>query len=83
MRCAVKQIGVYEAKTQLPRLLDEVERGESVTITRHGRPVARLVPVGPQRRTVGEAIDAIREFRKGNRLDGLPIRALIEEGRKG
>jgi prevent-host-death family protein len=82
MRCAVKQIGVYEAKTQLPRLLAAVERGESVTITRHGRPVARLVPVGRQRRTAGEAIDAIREFRTGNRLDGLPIRELIEAGRK-
>jgi prevent-host-death family protein len=78
----MKQIGVYEAKTQLPRLLDEVERGESVTITRHGRPVARLVPVGGRRRSAGEAIDALREFRKGNRLDGLTIRELIEEGRR-
>lgn len=78
----MKQIGVYEAKTQLPRLLDEVERGESVTITRHGRPVARLVPVGGRRRSAGDAIDALREFRKGNRLDGLTIRELIEEGRR-
>ncbi len=78
----MKQIGVYEAKTHLPRLLDEVERGESVTITRHGRPVARLVPIGGRRRSAGEAIDALREFRKGNRLDGLTIRELIEEGRK-
>lgn len=77
----MKQIGVYDAKTQLPRLLDEVERGESVTITRHGRPVARLVPVGGRRRSAGEAIDALREFRKNNRLDGLTIRELIEEGR--
>lgn len=78
----MKQIGVYEAKTQLPRLLDEVERGESVTITRHGRPVARLIPVGGRRRSVGEAIESLREFRKGNRLDGLTIRELIEEGRR-
>jgi prevent-host-death family protein len=78
----MKQIGVYEAKTHLPRLLDEVARGESVTITRHGRPVARLVPVGGRRRSAGEAIDALREFRKGNRLDGLTIRELIEEGRR-
>ncbi len=78
----MKQIGVYEAKTHLPRLLDEVERGETVTITRHGRPVARLVPVGGRRRTVGEAIDAIREFRKGNTLGDITIRELIEEGRR-
>ena len=38
-------VGAFEAKTHLPRLLDRVARGESVTITRHGRPVARLVPV--------------------------------------
>ena len=43
----VTTIGAYEAKTHLPRLLDEVERGKAVVITRHGRPVARLVPVGP------------------------------------
>lgn len=37
----MKQVGVYDAKTQLPRLLDEVERGETVTIRGHGKPVAR------------------------------------------
>ena len=78
----MKQIGVYEAKTHLPRLLDEVERGESITITRHGRPVARLVPIHGRRRTVREAIEAIEEFRKGNTLGDLTIRELIEEGRR-
>jgi len=38
------EVGAFEAKTHLPRLLDRVERGESLTITRHGRPVAHLVP---------------------------------------
>jgi prevent-host-death family protein len=78
----MKQVGVYEAKTQLPRLLDEVEQGETITITRYGRPVARLVPLRGRRRTVKEAIEAMRELRKGNRLDGITIRELIEEGRK-
>ena len=41
----MENIGAYEAKTHLPRLLERVMRGESLTITRHGRPVARLVPV--------------------------------------
>ena len=41
----MESIGSYEAKTHLPRLLDRVARGESLTITRHGRPVARLVPI--------------------------------------
>ena len=40
----MQNIGSYEAKTHLPRLLDRVARGESLTITRHGHPVARLVP---------------------------------------
>lgn len=78
----MKQIGVYEAKTHLPRLLDEVARGESITITRHGRPVARLVPVGGRRRSVQETIEAIEEFRKGHTLGDLTIRELIEEGRR-
>jgi prevent-host-death family protein len=78
----MKQVGVYEAKTKLTRLLVEVERGESVTITRHGRPVAELVPIQRRRRTPAEAAAAIRELRKGNRLDGITIRELIEEGRK-
>ena len=41
----MRSIGAYEAKTHLPQLLDRVARGESLTITRHGHPVARLVPV--------------------------------------
>jgi len=79
----MKQVGVYDAKTHLPRLLDEVERGETVTITRHGRPVARLVPVSAaSKRTVEETIQAIREFRRGRSLGGLKIKDLIEEGRR-
>ncbi len=78
----MKQVGVYEAKTHLARLLDEVERGERVTITRHGRPVAELVPFSERpKRSVDEVIDAIREHRRGNRLDGLSIKEMIEEGR--
>ncbi|HEX5368948.1 MAG TPA: type II toxin-antitoxin system prevent-host-death family antitoxin [Dehalococcoidia bacterium] len=78
----MKQVGVYEAKTQLPRLLDSVEKGEVITITRHGKPVARLVPVRANRMTVDEAIEAMREFGKRHSLDGLTIRELIDEGRK-
>lgn len=39
-------VGAFEAKTHLSELLQRVEAGEQVTITKHGRPVARLVPVG-------------------------------------
>jgi prevent-host-death family protein len=43
------QINIYAAKTQLSRLVDQANAGEEVVITRHGRPVARLVPAGEQR----------------------------------
>ena len=78
----MKQVGVYEAKTHLAHLLNEVERGETVTITRHGRPVARLVPITGRRQTVREAIKAMEEFRKGHTLGGITVRELIEEGRR-
>ncbi len=78
----MRQIGAYEAKTHLPRLLDEVEWGESVTITRHGRPVARLVPVSARRRSVREAIEAVEAFRQSHTLGGMDIREIIEEGRR-
>ncbi|ERG65431.1 hypothetical protein L332_13400 [Agrococcus pavilionensis RW1] len=76
-------IGVYEAKTHLPRILAEVERGATVTITRHGRPVARLVPVsnaGSQ--SVEELVQEMREARAGRTLGGGGVRDLIEEGRR-
>ena len=78
----MKTVGAYEAKTHLPQLLDEVSKGESITITRHGRPVARLVPVSGRRRSVRETIEAIEEFRKGHTLGDITIRELIEEGRR-
>jgi len=75
-------VGSYQAKTHLPSLLDRVANGEQITITRHGVPVARLVPVGTRSKAdVRAAIQAIRELRKGNRLGGLKVRDMIEEGR--
>ena len=77
------QIGAYEAKTHLSRLLERVERGETFTITRHGRPVAELRPVregtGP---SIDEAIAGLRAFRHGRSLGGTTIRELIEDGRR-
>ena len=78
----MKQVGVYDAKTHLPKLLDEVEHGETIEITRHGRPVARLVPIERRSRTAAEAAEALRAFRDKHPLDGISIRELIEEGRK-
>jgi prevent-host-death family protein len=79
----MRAIGVYEAKTRLPKLLDDVEQGESVTITRHGRPVAMLVPLPASRESrAREAAAKIRLLRAGNRLDGVTSRELVDEGRR-
>ena len=72
-----------EAQGLLGELLDFVEQGESITITRHGVPVAVLRPPPEiDRKKVAEAIERIKEGRKGTRLDGISIRELIEEGRQ-
>jgi prevent-host-death family protein len=79
----MKTIGSYEAKTHLPRLLDEVEKGERITITKHGRPVAVLVPPAAAMTVdVDELMRQMREFRRTHSLGGIPIRELIEEGRR-
>jgi prevent-host-death family protein len=76
-------VGAYAAKTHFSELLARVAQGEEVTITRHGAAVARMVPVKQrtshqQRRA---AIEAMRNLAKGNRLAGVKIRDLINEGR--
>jgi len=79
----MRSIGAYEAKTHLPRLLDEVEKGERITITKHGRPVAVLMPPDAAAPVDVEAVmERMRQFRKGNLLRGLSIRELIDEGRR-
>ena len=77
------QIGAYEAKTHLPRLLDRVARGESLTITRHGKPVARLVPVTGDRERAREAAARIVERRRHiKRAPLADLMATIHEGHR-
>jgi prevent-host-death family protein len=79
----MRTIGTYEAKTHLSRLLDEVAGGVTITITRNGVPVARLVPPGgADPVAVAEAAEGLRAFRRRHRLRGLTIRQLIDEGRR-
>jgi len=76
-------VGAYEAKTHLPRLLEEVAAGLTITITKHGRPVARLVPpLTDERPEPASVIASLRQTRQGIRLRGLSLRELIEEGRR-
>ena len=77
------EIGVFEAKTCLPQLLQRVEAGERFVITRHRRPVAELIPFMPRNPgKVQSAIDALKEFQKTHSLDGLSVRRIVEEARK-
>jgi len=78
----MKRVGVYEAKSKLPMLLDRVARGARITITRHGVPVAVLVPPdGAARRPAREVVALLQAFGKGRRLRGLSLRAAIDKGR--
>ena len=79
----METVGAYEAKTHLAQLLDRVARGEKITITKHGVPVAVLQPASNSKMTpVRDVIDQLKRFRSGRRLDGLSIREMIEEGRR-
>jgi prevent-host-death family protein len=81
-RALVKTVRAYEARMHFSQLLDRVARGEKIMITRHGIPVAMLVPPpAAEWQDVRAAVDRLRELRKGHSLAGLTIRELIEEGR--
>lgn len=76
-------VGAYEAKTHLAALLERVARGERITIEKHGVPVAVMHPAEPARRfPAREVIADLKRFRAGNRLDGLTIREMAEDGRR-
>ena len=80
----MREIGAFEAKTRLGQLLDWVEAGEEVIITRRGKVVARLVPpeAGFDRKRARAAAARIRAMRKGVTLGGIRIKELIDEGRQ-
>lgn len=77
-------VGAFEAEDTLSRLLDRVEKGEEIVITRRGKPVARLAPVRPalESERARETVERIKEMRKGRSLGGLKIKDLIDEGRR-
>ena len=80
----MQSIGLFEAKTHLSELIARAERGEEVVITRHNKPVAKLVPIGKapdkdaQRQLA--ALDALQDFEPID-VQGLSITELIGAGR--
>jgi len=80
----MREIQASEAKVHLPRLLDDVERGETPIITRHGRRIAGIVPeVDRRQEEIDKALAAIRELRKRTgRITVAELLSAREEGRK-
>jgi prevent-host-death family protein len=76
-------VGAFEAKTHLSTLLDRVAGGEEVLITKHGKPVARLVSAARiDREHVNDAFERLKLLRKRTTLGGLSWQALRDVGRR-
>ena len=76
----MSEIGAYEAKTHLPKLLERVEKGERFVITRHGRPVAELVPVSDRdTKKVRTALMGMRKMRKALAKRGITLKSALEK----
>lgn len=80
----MRSIQASEAKTNLPRLLDDVERGETLIITRHGRAIARIVPEVERRQAeINQSIESIRQLRlRTGRVKLEEILSARDEGRR-
>ena len=80
----MREVGAFEAKNTLGSLLDAVERGAEIIITRRGKAVAKLVPASAahDREAARAAVARIKARRKGVTLGGIKIKDLINEGRK-
>lgn len=80
----MREIQASEAKVHLSQLLDDVERGETLIITRHGRPIARIVPeIDRRQEEIDKALAGIHDIRK--RAGGITVGELLsarDEGRK-
>jgi prevent-host-death family protein len=81
---SMRDIQSSEAKTHLPQILDEVERGETVRITRHGRVIARIVPeVDRRQETIDKAVAAILTLRQRvGKLSAEELRQMRHEGHR-
>jgi prevent-host-death family protein len=83
----MQTIQASEAKTHFLRILDEVERGQTVIVTRHGKPIARIVPASPdsedRRAQIEQAMASILEIRKRTKPVSIEeILAARDEGRR-
>ena len=77
-------MSIAEAKSQFSAVIDKAVAGEETLITRHGKPVAKIVPVRTEhdRERARQAFEEIKKLRQGITLGGLDIKALRDEGRR-
>jgi prevent-host-death family protein len=79
----MERIGIYDARSKLSELIERVQSGEEVVLTRHGEPVARLVPEKRrQKRSRAATVARIRALARKLDIRDIDIRKLIEEGRR-
>lgn len=79
----MRSIGSYELKTRLSEVLDAVEHGQTVLITRHGKPIARLLPPeAVKRKRVSRAVQSLMTFPRTSLPKGVTIKSLVSEGRR-
>lgn len=77
----MSKIGAGEARTHLPKLLARVEKGERFVITRHGRAVAELTPIGRRdEKSIRRAIGDLRSFRDELARRGVRMRDFLHKG---
>jgi len=79
----MERIGIYDARSKLSELIERVQSGEEVVLTRHGEAVARLVPEKRRRkRSRAAAVARIRALARKLDIRDVDVRKLIEEGRR-
>ena len=80
----MREVPATEAKTHLAQLLSSVEHGETIAITRHGRPIAHLVPAGAQERAARRAaVERFEAQRTGWKGAGMSIREILAARHEG
>ena len=80
----MRTFGAFEAKNRLSELLELVEHGEEVMITKHGKPVAKLiaVPASPRPERVRQAIEGLKKLQQQLQSSGVSWKELRDAGRK-
>jgi prevent-host-death family protein len=78
----MKELTAVEAKVKFGAVLDAVERGEEIVVTRNGKVVARIVPANDPGMSQSEAVERLKTFAEGITSGGLDLRAMRDEGRR-